>query len=178
MKDSYYSIIGWFLIIVGWLYNNHQSNVRESRKELRASLNNIEQEIHEIQLKALEYYITKVSDSDKLAFEIKAGQDRLVTKIERLEKLHKGYFKTDSLVDFLDVITGGDFEEKNREIRSYSSESDNLLIEISHSADDLINCLEDDFCKIFNKSSRAKDGKPIRTIFGWINGLKLPLVVP
>ena len=76
--------------------------------------------------------------------------------MECLGKIHAEHFKVDPLVDFMDVITGGDFESKNRKARKYSDQSDNLLIDISYSADCLIDILENDFCEIFNKTSKLK----------------------
>ena len=87
------SLLGWCFIIIGWLYNNRQSNLREDRKELRASIDNVIDEIHNIQLKAVEYYTTPAKTSAKLAFEIKSSQARLIVKFERLSKLHNGFFK-------------------------------------------------------------------------------------
>lgn len=152
-----FSLIGWILIVIGWLYNNTQSNKRESRKELRASLDNILDEVHDIQEKALLYYVTAYKDSHELAFKIKAAQDRLITKTERLSSLHKGYFESSRLVKFIDVVTGGDFEEKKRKVRSYSDKSDNLLIEISHSADKLISNFESDYCEVVEKTPKKKN---------------------
>jgi hypothetical protein len=150
------AVLGWAIIVIGWLYNNNQSNMRENRKELRSSLDNIINEIDDVHKKAIEYYTKSPKDSGELAFHIKVSQARLISKVERLSKLHEGHFKAMPLVHFMDVITGGDFEEKKRKIRKYSDTSDNLLIDISYSADSLIGILESDFCEIVKKVPKKK----------------------
>lgn len=150
------SIFGWVIIVIGWLWNNHQSNVRESRKELRSSLDIINKEINLIHEKAAEYFTSPAENSEKLAYEIKSSQQKLVTKIERLQIIHNDYFKHKELIKFMDVITGGDFEEKNRKERKYSDLTDNLLIEILYSANTLIDLLENDYCEIVKKVKKKK----------------------
>lgn len=143
--------VGWLLIVGGWFITNSQNNKRESRKELRASLDNVIKDIHETQLNALKYYTSEVEESYQLAFEIKASQSRILSKIERLRALHAGYFSLEKLSEYMHALTGEDFESSCRRVRSYKNQNDDLLLNITFQTNTLINHLESDYCEIFSK---------------------------
>ena len=143
--------IGWVLIVVGWFITNAQNNKRESLKELRASLDDVIRDIHETQLNALKYYTSEVDNSHQLAFEIKTSQSRILSKIERLKAIHKGYFSLEKLSEYMHALTGEDFESSHRHVRSYNDQNDDSLLNITFQTNTLINHLETDYCNIFGK---------------------------
>lgn len=148
------TIIGWSLIVWGWIYNNKKNNLRERRKELRSFIDRIVQQVIELESKAIDYYTKPARSSNKLGFEIKAAQLSLITKIEKLLKSYEGPFKSkDSLITFIDIVTGGDFESAKRKARKYDNESDTFLLSIAFNSTRLIDSLEDDFCKIVESKS-------------------------
>jgi hypothetical protein len=145
------SIIGWLLILYGWNLTNKHNNKRESRKELRSELDRIVSELEMLKEKTFQYYTTSARGSEKLAFEIKTSQQTLLAKIENLSKRHPEFSLNNCLVQFIDVVTGGDFESKTRKKRTYTNKRDTLLQEISLSTTNLITSLESDFCKAVGK---------------------------
>lgn len=48
--------ISWLLVIVGWLVINSQHNRRETRKEIRAALNDLYEMLNEIEDDAFKYH--------------------------------------------------------------------------------------------------------------------------
>jgi len=148
------SLVGWILIIAGWFYTNHQNNVRESRKELRSFLDNVIKDIDEVQQKALEYYTKSPDETLKLGFEIKASQQRLIAKIERIGRIHSSFKNTIPVIDFMDSITGNDFEILDRKARSFNQTEDPLLMTISLETNKLIDILEVNYCSEFKKLKR------------------------
>lgn len=61
MSPAVGQAISWVLIIVGWVIVNSQSNKRETRKEVRASLLELYKHLDGIEEAAFEYH-TKVGD--------------------------------------------------------------------------------------------------------------------
>ena len=141
------SVIGWLLISYGWYITNKHNNKRESRKELRSELDRIVSELEMLREKALQYYTTSARGSEKLAFEIKTSQETLLVKIQDLSKRHPE-FSCNDLVDFIDVVTGGDFESKTRKKITYA---DRGMAEIYLSTTQLIISLNSDFRKAVDK---------------------------
>lgn len=55
------SILNFFAIIIGWMVINHQNNKRETRKETRLAINDIQVMITELTGQAISYHTEKRS---------------------------------------------------------------------------------------------------------------------
>lgn len=146
-NQGWIMFIGWALIVIGWSYNNHKSNVRESRKELKALVDTLVEDIKALKEKALLYYVSPIKGSDKLGFEIVAAQHSIVSRIDCLSKKYPNTTLNAKkrLLEFIDVITGGDFDSYRRKVTSYANKKEILLLRIHHISVDLCNAIEADF---------------------------------
>lgn len=50
------AVISWLLVILGWFIINRQNNIRETRKEIRAALNQFYDVLNEIEDDAVTYH--------------------------------------------------------------------------------------------------------------------------
>lgn len=68
-------IVTWLIVVLGWCYVNHQNNLREKRKEIRALIDGVQTQLNDIEKLAIEYH-TNDEASENLAFELKRNLNR------------------------------------------------------------------------------------------------------
>lgn len=150
--------LGAAVIAVGWWVTYKQICQNETRKELRAALDNIIISIHKIQSNSIKFYASEVNPkSIQLGFEIRSSLIRLTAKVERLGKRFNEFEDNGCLIQFLEVITGGDFESSSRKKIAYS---DSALMVVSISANELIMALEEKYIITINKPLFRLPRKP------------------
>jgi hypothetical protein len=76
-------IVTWVLVVGGWFFVNRQNNLRETRKEVRALLNSMLQDLRQLEKQALEYHCTKIDEA--VAFDIRRLTKRLGSNIAILD---------------------------------------------------------------------------------------------
>jgi len=77
-------IVTWLLVISGWLLVNHQNNVREKRKEIRAILDKTQSFLDEIEIEAIKYHTSQ--ESSDSAFQLKRNlNQKLRNKLDILK---------------------------------------------------------------------------------------------
>lgn len=142
LQSPWINWVAWLLVLLGWLVVNHQNNLRESRKELRASLDNIVKDIDALKELSLKYFTTRHKDSYETAFRIKAELARLIRTIERLSNNNPSFNVMPHLGEFMDAVSGDDFENDKRSIKSYSNNIDTSLYNIPYCAENLVQAIE------------------------------------
>lgn len=141
-------VAGWFLTIVGWLVSSVTANKRERRKEARTEVDACAKMAHELLGFSRDYYTRPASDvavaglGAKIRFEVQ----RLVIRVERLEKKHAHFDVANSVSELYDAITGGDFDSKTREASNFDSD---VLLKIESDVHFLIDQLEEGFFRAF-----------------------------
>ena len=139
---------GWFFTIIGWLVSSAQANSREKRKEVRAEIDACVKLLAELVIKSRFYFTSPATDSlsKSQAAEIRFELQRLITRVERLERKHAEFDVTGVCGELLDAVSGDPFDSADRE--ALAADSD-LLLKIESDTHVLINQLEDGFVKAF-----------------------------
>lgn len=141
-------LMGWFLIVAGWIVTSRQSKKRERRQELRSQLDILTTFIEEIEQNALEFYRT---DRQNPAGSTKATGLWIVSSLGRLSRVLSRLKKTYGVnvvtmtVTMRQSITGGDFSSINR---LALTDKDKKLHDISNSALELIENLEAEYIRL------------------------------
>ncbi len=110
-------LIGWILVIVGWLRVTSENDRRQERKEVLECIENLEELLEEIQLLASEYYSKEGGDA-----ECQSIGSTIKTKLKRVSRLcvqlidyDKAFLSlNDCNVSLRKAVTGGEFESKGR----------------------------------------------------------------
>jgi hypothetical protein len=145
MTACEFASVGWVITLVGFLYNNHTSNTRETRKEIRAKLDQLNNGLDSLFDASKNYYLVP----DAILFlEITKIHEKIstcATLIENLSKI-KGFSIDTEFYKIYDKITGGDFESKKHKPGEHNTE---FFIEAIKLKKDLIKKSEDWFHKNF-----------------------------
>ena len=147
-------IVGWFLIVCGWLFSNYQQNKIEKRKETRAEIDSICKNASDLMLLCKDYYCNPIDEGDlskssKIAFEVY----RIVSRVERLNKRNKNLdghpFSSakKSCEIFFDSITRDPFTSATREKMVLNSE---FILGIEEATHQLMDNLEEGFSMSFS----------------------------
>jgi len=142
-------VISWGLIIAGWKVVSADHNKRERRKEIRAAINALSQQIRNCEEKSHEYWmLSEENDRAKiLSVAIKRDLQRISVEWFRVQSDCKIPKSHQRLIAFRRSITAGDFEVKGRGAAADNSEK---ILRISDAAIDLIDALEDGFSNLIN----------------------------
>lgn len=175
-------VVGWLIVVVGWLRSRKESNEREDRHELRKTIDSITENITALEDKAYEFYATEISPAGaeasdeetikhqngviKLQVDILRQQGVIVSRIQRLRQWNEIFRDQDRLTDFRTALTGGDFETVERRKRRAD---DPVVQEISWAAKALIDSLEAGYAYIYKpprrfKSSDTHGGKVLNAL--------------
>lgn len=117
----------WLLTIIGWGVTSSQASDRERRKETRTEVDACCTMIAKLLEKVKKYYLTDADDlaNKSLGAEIKFDLKRLILRAERIELKHNKFRVIVACGDYLDSVTGEDFETKSRPL--YSLDSDRII---------------------------------------------------
>lgn len=139
---------GWLLTIFGWFISGTQANNREIRKEIRSEVDACCKMVSDLLVKARVYYSSPPTDplEQSRASEISFDLQRLITRIERLEKRYSQFEMMGAGSELMDSLTGGDFATADRKLETANSD---LMQKIESDIHFLIDRLEDGFYFVF-----------------------------
>lgn len=135
-------VVAWSLVVLGWLIINRQHNRRETRKELRAQLDQVCKEIADVEHKATNYHLALTCDH-ALGRDIKIRLKRLGRSLKLLD-LGKNRARNHRFVRFRQALTLKNFDTAHHEQQQIDS---NLLDEIAIETENLVFFLEEEFSK-------------------------------
>jgi len=138
-------IIPWVLVVGGWWKVNKQNNFREKRKEIRAILNQLLNDLDAIEKQAYSYHTAKEELSDA-GRDIKLSLSRISKDVARYDLLPSG--KRHPIVKLRQAATLKNFDTDCFVTQNANSE---LLDEISATKDELIDALERHFQDQYQK---------------------------
>lgn len=164
--------VTWALVVVGWLIVNWQNNRREERKELRAALSQMYEDIDSLQKKALKYH-KSISRDLKLETKIIIMQKKLSEHLSFLRLRNSSFVGEYS--NFIDAITLKNFESGAFMQQKQGSP---ILDSIIDTAIELESALELEFAMLFRKgfftktvtlvSQVIEEGAPVGRIMEFI----------
>lgn len=140
-------VITWVLIIGGWWVINRQNNWRESRKETRAALNQLLDELNQIELQAYQYHQAS-PPSLVMGRDLKLALSRVSNFIDRQNLLPRG--KRQPLAKLRRAITLNNFDTEHFMTQEDDSE---LLAGVSAAKDQLVDALERQFLREYRASN-------------------------
>ncbi|WP_346397552.1 hypothetical protein [Pseudomonas syringae] len=150
--------VTWALVVIGWLIVNWQNNRREERKELRAALSQIYEDIGTVQKKALKYH-KSISRDQKLETKIIIMQKKLSEHLSFLRLRNSSFVSEYS--DFIDAITLENFESVAFVQQTQGSP---ILDNIIDTAIELESALELEFAMLFRKGFITKTFTLVRQV--------------
>lgn len=107
---SWVAFVGWVLIVIGWGVHNLYANNRETRKEIRAEIDRLNDEVGNLLKSSHIYYCSDKKCDQKIAeSEILSSFNKLDGIIERLEIIDPEIKLQKKLDDLYEAVTGGDF---------------------------------------------------------------------
>jgi hypothetical protein len=137
-------IVTWVLVFAGWWIINHQTNLREKRKEIRSIIDNLQTLLEQIETQAIEYH-TSNTPTD-LAFHLKRSLSQRLQQHLSILKLRGLDVSTcySFLKQLRRAVTLSNFDSSTFERQSISSP---LIKDIWLSKDRLSHELERCFAK-------------------------------
>src|SRR5437764_799072 len=108
------ALVGWLLSTLGWLISSRHANNREARKEYRAAVSALEDDVDDL-LAAYLAYLTepKATENEQARLRVHSVINRLRRHVLDLTpdvgpELREGF------TELFEVITGGQFESRTR----------------------------------------------------------------
>lgn len=135
------------LVIVGWAVISRSMSRRERQKDIRTLLSEIRILVLQIEEEAHDYHASAALNSEKKAMVIKRDLKRLGCIVSTLKQLNAKFDLGTELNEFRQIITGRDFESKERKERSYN---DAIFVEISEAAVKLTSSMETMYARSYS----------------------------
>jgi len=129
-------IIAWVLIVGGWWIVNKQNNFREKRKETRATLNQLLDDLDAIEKQAYDYHKALEAPTE-LGRDLKLALSRISKNVARQDLLPHG--QRHPITKLRQAITLDNFDTDHFVTQTSDSE---ILAGISANKDDLVDALE------------------------------------
>jgi hypothetical protein len=148
--------VTWALVIVGWLIVNWQNNRREERKEIRAALAKIFEDIDALQKEAITYHTSKRKNYN-LETTIVMMESRLSEHLGYLRIRNSSYIHEYS--SFVDAITLDNFQSS---IFSRQAPSSVIVENIRDTSSELESALELEFSNLFRGNFVTKTAALIK----------------
>lgn len=144
-------LVTWFLILGGWFVVNWQNNRRESRKELRAAIDSLRSDILSLRTTSIKYHTTMPVSGDGNA--ILVLFKRLSRSTNRLNVKRREINSVGAYMNaFKQAVTLSNFQSHRHRVHHSGSDFIDL---IECSVEELLDELEDCFCKKYSKRNRA-----------------------
>lgn len=145
------NVLNIVALIIGWLIINYQNNQRETRKEVRASLNDIQSIIAELEVDGVRYHTEKRDKKAEILISSKANL--LSKKIQySLKSLDKNYVEL--INKYRQILT----DESNFGSQHKPLDDDaHLVLTIHNQAQILSVQLEKDFVYCYHRKWLKKD---------------------
>jgi len=124
-------LVGWFVTVLGWFVNNFFSDSRETRKETRAKIDRLNDELEKLLKSSHAYYCSsKKAEQKNAELEITASFNKLDGIVERLEEDNPELKIKNTLGDLFDAITGGEYgsDRVNRSPDVYTEKNERLAL--------------------------------------------------
>lgn len=102
--------IGWIIALAGLLINNRFSNQRETRKEIRAKLDQLNKSLDNLLDASRNYYLDTSATLSKESMRIHESINSCDRIIEELFEFNKNIELQPDFYIIFDVVTGGKFE--------------------------------------------------------------------
>lgn len=125
------AFVGWILTVIGWFVHNLYSNGRETRKEIRAEIDKLNDEVGNLLKSSNTYYCSSKKSEQKIAeSEILASFNKLGGIVERLEIIDPEIKLQKKLDDLYEAVTSGDFgsDRVNRNGDIYTEKCQRLAL--------------------------------------------------
>lgn len=103
------------LTLAGWFLVNHQNNTRERRKDARSAADKCKTLTREGAQLAIKYWEAAPSEA---TWQLKAALEELEVEIRRFSMKKGREELMEKYSDFVEVITGDDFDSATRKARS------------------------------------------------------------
>ncbi|MHB8580511.1 MAG: hypothetical protein ACYDA4_11720 [Ignavibacteriaceae bacterium] len=132
--------VTWILVIVGWVVVNRQHDRRETRKEIRARLNELRDDLCKLEHLAEKYHIWP-NHQESSARRIKVLLKRIGDGVDQIRLLNRQVHDA-RLVALRQAITYRNFDTESHRSQDLSGP---LIAGINASVDELINALESGF---------------------------------
>lgn len=146
LVKEYPNIINVFAIVIGWIIINIQNNKRETRKETRAAINDLQTLITSLSADAIIYH-TKDRDRN-LESKIASTSKVLNSKIEFAVK-PLGSNHSEKINYFTNALMMDNFGGKHIKLK----EDNFILIKIAHGCNELSLDLEEQYSSSFHGSN-------------------------
>ncbi|MCX8490846.1 MAG: hypothetical protein ORN54_07245 [Cyclobacteriaceae bacterium] len=137
IQTLFLSSIPTIVTLIGWYIVNRQNNKRETRKEIRSAADKSKDLLREVSINGFEYW---QGNPDVPAWKITSLLGELEVELCRFPD-GKNLQTTllNILTDLTDAITGGQFESKNRPVRT---PKDKEMREIAKCRENLLRAIE------------------------------------
>lgn len=115
-SSAWFLGIGWGLTAIGWFVTSQQANSRELRKEKRVEVDACCRLTADLLEKARGFYLKPGSDPEagSNAADIRFSVQRLLKRVERLQRQQRQFRIKDAAGRLFDSMTGGDFDSPAR----------------------------------------------------------------
>lgn len=115
-RSDWFLSIGWGLTAIGWFVMSQQANLRELRKEKRVEVDACCKLVADLLEKARAFYLKPGMDPEAAssAADIRFSMQRLLKRVERLQRQQREFRIGDSAGQLFESMTGGDFDSPAR----------------------------------------------------------------
>lgn len=112
MSSCEFAAIGWIITLFGLLFANWQANHRETRKEIRVKLDQLNQYLSVLLDSSKNYYLDEKSTLTRESVKIHESINTCDRLIEDLKQFKNDIDLRTHFYIIFDMVTGGDFESK------------------------------------------------------------------
>lgn len=112
MTACQFAAIGWLVFLLIALYTNQQANRRETRKEIRDKLNQLNSALGVLLNASTSYYLDKQTFASKESIKIHDSINVSYRLIEDLSNINKGIHLHVQFHLLYEKVTGGNFESE------------------------------------------------------------------
>lgn len=132
------------LTLAGWFLVNHQNNTRERRKDARSAADKCKTLAREGAQLAIKYWEAAAGES---GWQLKAALEELEVEVRRFPVSKGRPQLNERYADFVEVITGDDFESLSRKSRS---PDDTVMKDIARTRQAFLHEVESQFEKHYH----------------------------
>lgn len=151
------------LIIIGWFFVSRDNDRRETRKEIRALLNEISKKLDGLYDDAMSYFcsidnIAQSVEAQIAEVTIKQSLERIDSSLQILGKMEPRFLvASDKFEELTKAITGHPKFESRSQSTGIQEHSDFEMLRIALARSNLISCLEDVFVETHVRRYRCLD---------------------
>ncbi|NOT83436.1 MAG: hypothetical protein HOP02_01370 [Methylococcaceae bacterium] len=113
MSSCEITSVGLVIALFGLLFNNWKANERETRKEIRTKIDQLNQSLIALLDASKNYYLDEKATLTRESVKIHEAINTCDRLIEDLRQFKNGVDLRSHFYIIFDMVTGGDFESKN-----------------------------------------------------------------